>query len=110
MTLILDNHRRATWADCTCGARVLAGVDADRCAFNAAVDNSPLTRRGELLAVVAGRRTYELADGRLYRRDRWSIRSTPRGAVLAEHDCTPIPAGWRLPPAPRPPAPVPVEF
>lgn len=98
---ILDNSRRASGHACGCGAAVLAGVDNDRCGLNATVDPTPLSQAGEWLAVLAGRTTYELADGRLYRRDRWTIATPPRGATVAGHRCRdPIPATWHAPPAP----------
>lgn len=96
--------RRAHGELCRCGAATLAGADADACALQAVVDPRPLTRSGELLAVAAGRVTYEIdAGNRLHRRDRWSIRSAPSRPVLAEHRCYhPIPGDWIAPPSPRP--------
>jgi hypothetical protein len=95
--------RRAHGSLCHCGAATLYGDDADTCGLPARVDPYPLTRRGELLMVAAGRHAYEWEFGRLYRRDRWSIRSQAAAPVLAEHRCgDPVPTGWRLPPAPRP--------
>lgn len=95
-----------------CWTYTLTGLDADRCALVAVVDNSPLTRTGELLAVLAGRQVYsrDLA-GALDRRDRFALRSPSRDPVHASHDCaTPLPASWLAPPPP-PPAPRPeMEF
>lgn len=107
MTTILNNRRKVIGAVCpACGAATLVGLDGDACALTATVDVRPLTRTGELLAVVDGRRTYHLAGGRLDRRDRWRIR-TATTPVLPEHRChAPIPDAWRLPPAPSAPRPV----
>lgn len=96
--------RRAAATECgTCWAQTLTGVDADTAALRAVVDNWPLTRTGELLAVVAGRATYSLdLTGALHRRDRWSIRRQPRQPVYAEHRChQPLPLAWCAP-APTP--------
>lgn len=101
--------RRAHGAVCHCGAAILAGDDNDAAGLPAKVDPRRLTRSGELLSVIAGRKVYELDAGRLYRRDHWSIRSKARGDVVAEHRCGhPIPDDWKAPPAP--PAPTPEEF
>lgn len=85
-----------------CWARTLSGLDADRCALVAVVDNSPLSRTGELLAVCAGRQVYARdATGALHRRDRFSLRSVSRDPIHASHDCaTPLPSAWLLPPPP----------
>lgn len=95
-------RRRAQEGTCgTCGQPILAGVDADTCGLGARVDPAPLTRTGELLAVIDQRWTYRLIDGRLCHRDRYAIR-TGAADVLAEHRCHhPLPATW-LAPAPDP--------
>lgn len=88
-----------------CWAHTRTGLDADRAALTAVVDNFPLTRTGELLAATAGRATYALDIlGALHRRDRWSIRrESVREPVLAAHVCgQPLPASWLAPPPPRP--------
>ena len=102
--LVVDNSRRANETTCRCGAIVTAGIDADRCALNAAADPTPLTHRGELLANVAGRRTYAVDhDRRLHRRTAWSLARPAREPVLAEHRCGhPIPAHWLAPEPPQP--------
>jgi len=88
--------RRTTPLECwQCRQDILIGLDADTCALEARVDPWTLTRTGELLAVVSGKRTYEwdLRDN-MHRRDRWSI-NTPVGRVLAEHVCEkPLPREW----------------
>jgi hypothetical protein len=102
--------RRAVDTFCAqCWTYTLTGADGDRCALNATVDNSPLSRTGELLAVVAGRQVYALdIAGALHRRDRWSIRTeSTREPVLAAHVCDqPLPAAWL---APRPTATAPTS-
>ena len=87
-----------------CRADVLLGYDADTAALLAVVDNAPLTRSGELLAVVAGRLTYRLdIAGHLHHR-RWLRIKTPAvGQTLAQHRCgEAIPSHWRQPPKPQP--------
>lgn len=89
-----------------CGAHVLVGLDADRCALTARVEPYPLTALGEVEALRAGRWTYRLLRGALDRRDRWNIPGhppTPEVPVLAAHVCgQPLPATWLAPPPPRP--------
>ena len=87
-----------------CWADLLVGLDGNVAAFDGIADAAPLTRMGELLAVVAGRLVYEDDAGRLYRRDRWMLRDTV-GKVVAEHRCwEPVPAHWieKTPPRPAP--------
>jgi hypothetical protein len=89
-----------------CGQHVLIGLDGDRAALTAIVDPYALSPLGEVQALTASRRTYRLRTGMLDPRDRWNIPGHPPGhdlTVLAAHDCTGIPDGWRQPPAPRTP-------
>lgn len=99
--------RRASLTVHQCGAHVLVGLDADRCALVARVEPYPLTALGEVEALRAGRWTYRLLQGALDRRDRWNIPGKPPTAevpVLAEHVCgQPLPATWLAPPPPRRP-------
>lgn len=95
-------RRKALPGTCgQCRADILAGIDADTCGLSARCDPRPLTRSGELLAVVDGRRTYALdIAGRLWWRGRYGIRSASREPVLAEHRChAAVPDDWTLPPA-----------
>lgn len=86
-----------------CSAHIRSGLDADALAFVARVDDEPLSRQGELLAVISGRRTYSLEGGRLHRREHHHLR-TPSRAPYVEHRCwEPFPATW-LAPAQKPPA------
>lgn len=88
-----------------CGAHIRSGLDDDACALSVRVDDEPLTRNGELLAILAGRKTYMLVQDRLYRRDHWSIRKAAEYPV-ADHRCwEPLPLQWLQPPPPPPPAP-----
>jgi hypothetical protein len=81
-----------------CGALILTGLDADRCAGVARVDTTALAPIGEAVALIAGRATYALyrVTGRveLTRRDRWSIAGSPAGTrpydVVAEHTCAAV--------------------
>jgi hypothetical protein len=88
-----------------CHFPTLSGLDSDRCALDAWCDLGQLTLEGEALALLGGRRTYELRGDRLSQRDRWSIPGRPasRCAVFAEHRChDPIPAAWCIPHRPAP--------
>jgi len=90
-----------------CGILTLAGFDADSCALDAWCDLAELSAQGEALALVGGRRTYEVHADRLNYRDAWSIKARPAGhiAVFASHRCTdPVPATWRLPARPTSPS------
>ncbi len=78
-----------------CGAVVLAGLDADLAALRAVVDPAPLSAQAELAALLAGRRTFRLANadgGRVEidARDHFAISATPPGGnviVVAAHEC-----------------------
>lgn len=84
-----------------CGAHIRSGLDADALAFVARVDDEPLTRQGELLAIVNGRKTYSLEGQRLYRRDLHHIKR-PADTVHAAHRCwEPMPLAWIKPSAPK---------
>lgn len=80
-----------------CGRVALVGLDADVCAFEVAADPLPLSRLGEALALVEGRRTFALVRTHrgyeLDARDASAILGRPAGAtkrqdVLAEHRCS----------------------
>jgi hypothetical protein len=87
-----DGTRRTVrTVTCRCGAAVLAGLDADRCALAVLVDPAPVDVRGEALAVLAGRSTYDLHGLELDRRDVWRLAGPRRAPVLAEHRCGAVP-------------------
>ena len=92
-----------------CSEVVLAGIDSDLAGLDAWCDLGELTRSGEALALLEGRRTYELHGGRLSLRDRWQITGKPAGGkrpVLASHLCArAVPAAWCVTPEPATPAP-----
>lgn len=87
-----------------CLDRVLVGLDSDVCAFEVACDPQPLSRLGEALALVDGRRTLTLRregggwvlDGRDAHQISWApAGERPRQDVVAIHRCgSPIPAAW----------------
>jgi hypothetical protein len=92
--------RRAELARCRdCGAYVWRGLDHDWSALTVQADTTALSPVGEVLALLRGRTTYRLSkQGTRYvltRRDRWSIKSYPAGAVvraatydvIADHRC-----------------------
>ncbi len=85
-----------------CGACTFRGLDADAGAFAVRVDAYPLDAAGELLALVAGRRTYTLrwipgrARYEIDRRESLDIESHPPGEdvnadVVAVHQCNAAP-------------------
>jgi hypothetical protein len=117
LTWIVDGRlgRRARVQVCAvCHRVVIYGLDADRCALTATVDAHPITAAGEVEAIRAGRRTYELARMELHPRDRWNIPGRPpshRLIVLADHDHKKrIPDSWLMPPAPSTPPKPPKEM
>lgn len=97
-----------------CGAVVMRGLDGDKAAFPATVDPEPLTALGEVLALLAGRGTYELRwVGHRYEldaRDQWQIQGRPPAEIhaVAEHACGSglTAAGYR----PDDPTPPPTEY
>lgn len=92
------DHRRAVLGTCPrCHAPVLRGPDNRAAAIAATVDIHALTRRGELLAVIDSRKTYEIHQGRLFYRDTWRLRRQASGHVLIQHTCQPIPDTWIAP-------------
>lgn len=98
-----DMSRVASKGSChKCGANIRSGLDNDYIAMVARVDDEIVTRQGELLAVINGRRTYSLEGGRLYRREKHHYK-TVAAAPYVEHRCwEPFPASWLAPPPPRP--------
>lgn len=92
--------RRAKLRTCpSCGALIIVGLDADRCAGEARCDLRILTPAGEATALLTGRSTYRLRSiGRLEldRRSRWHIagESASDVDVVADHVCgaAPLPA------------------
>lgn len=87
--------RRAKTGFCdTCWSIVIRGLDAPIAALPVTVDPQPLSPLGEVLALAAGRRSYDLTwRGDRYEldhRDHWGIRTRPAGAinhVVADHQC-----------------------
>lgn len=88
--------RQAATAYCRgCGATLLVGLDAERCALPATVDLAPLSRQGEMIARLLDLRTYSLRWALdslvLDQRNQWSIELAPAGTkpydVVAEHQC-----------------------
>jgi hypothetical protein len=95
-------NRRVRVRTCRCGARVLVGLDADRCAATATADPGPLDNIGEFAARLNSRQTYRLQYDSSRRgwtldyRDQINIEASPpdhNTHVLPEHQCgKPIPA------------------
>lgn len=87
-----DTYRTATLRTCPhCHTPVLSGLDADNCAFSVRADPTPINEIGEALALLTGRRTFDLvgnASGkRLYVREEHNIKSGRRYLVFPEHRC-----------------------
>lgn len=93
---------RASWrsarkmkpAVCRCGAEVFEGWDARAAALSITLDRRPLTAVGEMLAILAGARTYWVVGGETPEpipRQGWHIErhpaADPRNTVLADHAC-----------------------
>lgn len=79
-----------------CRRPMMVGLDADTAAFTAKCSPEPLNATGELLALMAGLRTYSISwlgnayviDFRDVDRIKWSPPgSNSRDDVLAEHRC-----------------------
>lgn len=89
--------RRAKLRTCqACGALILVGLDANRCAGEARCDLPILTAAGEATALLTGRSTYRLRSiGRLELdyRSRWHIAgaSAEQVDVVASHVCNAAP-------------------
>lgn len=75
-----------------CRAPILRGLDEDLCALRAETDPTPLAPLGEAMALLAGRKTYDLArdlgNWQLTRRGRWRIAGTRTGVdIVPAHRC-----------------------
>jgi hypothetical protein len=74
-----------------CQKLILTGPDNDIGAFTVNADPTPVDEIGEILALAAGRATFDLAGNRerryLYRRDQWAPGLPRRYPVLPEHRC-----------------------
>lgn len=88
-TLTTDGlGRKAQLRTCsTCRALVIVGLDTNRCAIRAVADPTALDQVGELLALLAGRHTYELWGRELEHRNQFTIRAGIRKPVISEHQC-----------------------
>jgi hypothetical protein len=87
-----EAFRSACLQRCTkCRAPILYGLDADICALSARADPTPLTPLGEAIALLDGRRTFNLTEtaGRIEitARDFWAIGGESRHPVIPEHKC-----------------------
>lgn len=80
--------RKAQLKACVhCRAWVIVGLDRHTCALRAICDPITLDQTGELLALLAGRHTYELWGRELERRDQWNITGGINKPVISEHQC-----------------------
>lgn len=88
--------RKARYSRCSiCKNRVIIGIDRDFGGRAVECDPDPLSKLGEMAALLLGRRTLDLhAHGGRWiidRRESWHIRDTPPGTVgndvLVTHKC-----------------------
>ncbi len=77
-----------------CFQSILVGMSEDVAAFMALVDPVALAPLGEMLALIDGRKTYQLGkydEGlALWQRDRWQIAghpASPDWIILTDHKC-----------------------
>lgn len=87
-----DVFRAATLRTCPrCDTVLLVGLDDEIAALTARTEILSLNTVGEALALLSGRRTFDLISigGRkeLHRRDEWHITAERRYPVLPEHRC-----------------------
>lgn len=80
-----------------CHVPTVCALDADVCAFEVALDPTPLDPIGEVLALAAGRTTYDVVSAKtgpqIEPRNPFRIAQSRRHQVLAEHRCgQPLPA------------------
>lgn len=72
-----------------CAADTLVGPDHDACSVTARVDLTPADPIREVIALLAGRHSYDHDRGALYFREIEHVRSlTQRHQVLLTHVCT----------------------
>lgn len=105
----INGRRKAITARCgKCRREIITGPDANVAGINADADVDPISRTGELWAVVEGRRTYELdTAGRLHHRTAKAVIFGGVGifsTLHSAHRCAPVPATWLAPPKARPAA------
>lgn len=88
---------------CRCGADI--HTDWDDHGIPATIDPTALTVYGECMAVLAGRRTFDVIPAskrhpaEVWRRTRHLIGKRVHGTLHAAHVCgQPIPAAWAAPP------------
>lgn len=80
--------RRAHLYKCRdCGAPILKGLDNDKLAFSATTEIAPITRAGEITAILNRHRTYDLINGSLYYREPPHLKTWPTTDVVRTHDC-----------------------
>lgn len=86
-----------------CGAGVLRVLDD--CGIEATVDAVALSVTGEALAILTGRRTWNVRVSRKAGTDVWRRRADHigrdiGGTLHADHTCQPTPDTWTVPPTP----------
>lgn len=82
--------RQARPNDCRgCGAQILAGLDADWCAFPATVDATPVGHLEATIAYLGGRKVLALIHGELHRLDGLQLVSCHRNGLPLHltHQC-----------------------
>lgn len=87
-----DTYRTVRLRLCpNCRAPILVGLDADICAFTARADPTPIDEIGEAVALLTGRRTYDLtgtgSGKQLNAREEHNITAPRKYLVFPEHRC-----------------------
>jgi hypothetical protein len=97
VVLVSRRRRRAERLHCyRCRALVLAGYDDDVAGLLTYVDAVTVDAVTEMTALLGGRSTYTLDDGRLQRRRHYDIAARRHEVVLVEHACGQVVAGAAL--------------
>lgn len=102
----VKNSPRHSHQSHDCGQLILVALDHPRCALTIYTDPWPISAYGEVQALQAGRRTYEITHYGVRLRTAWHITGRPPNdyrTVLVHHNCELIvPEDWKQPPPPKP--------
>jgi len=94
-------NMKIKYANHRCGQPIIAALDRWICAISVTCDPWPLSPAGEVQALRAGRRTYQVRQWGVQHRTAYRIAGNPPGprtTVLAEHTCGEVvPKSWRQP-------------
>lgn len=81
--------RKAQLRSChRCRAPVIVGLDHEPCGYPVTTDPTHLDQTAELIAILLGRRTYDLTGTpNLNPRNHWRIKGDRKYPVLPSHQC-----------------------